>query len=56
MGRLVTVMMYVMWILTIVVGLIAVFTDFKYEDVNAMAIVLIVFTAVNVYFVMAKRE
>jgi len=56
MNKFVTVMMYLLWILTIVVGLIAVFTDFKYEDVNAMAIILVIFTAINVFFVVGKKK
>ncbi len=56
MGKIVTIMMYLLWILTIIVGLIAVFTDFKYEDVNALALFLVVFTAINVFFVMAGRK
>jgi len=55
MGKLITVIMYLMWICTIVVGLIAVFTDFKYEDLNVMALVLVVFTILNTFFVTSKK-
>lgn len=56
MEKLITFMMYLLWILTIIIGLVAVFTDFKYEDVNALALFLVVFTAINVFFITAGKK
>jgi hypothetical protein len=56
MGKMITVVMYVLWILTIILGLIAVFSDFKYEDINLIALLLLVFTILNTFFVIAKNK
>jgi len=55
MNKLITVTMYILWIATIIIGLIAVFSDFKYEDINLIALVLVVFTILNTFFVVARK-
>ena len=56
MNKFVTVTMYVLWICTIIIGLIAVFNDFKYEDINLIALLLLVFTTLNTFFVLSKNK
>ncbi len=56
MGKMVTGVMYVLWICAIILGLVAVFTDFKYEDVNVMALLLVVFTIINTFFVTFRKK
>ena len=55
MSKIITITMYILWIATIIIGLIAVFSDFKYEDINLIALLLLVFTLLNTFFVMARK-
>ncbi len=56
MRLFVTVMMYVMWILTIAFVLAATFNDFQYEDLNLFAIVFLVFSLVNSFFIIFQNR
>jgi len=56
MEKLITLMMYVLWVITVVMGLLAIFTDFKYDDLNIMALLFLVFTALNTFFVVSKKK
>jgi len=55
MKILVTVMMYLLWVATIIAVLITTFTNFQYEDLNALSIALLVFSLVNTFFVVSKK-
>ena len=50
MNKLISLIMYLLWIATIIAILAMTFTSFKYEDLNLIAIVLLVFASVNSYF------
>ncbi len=54
MSKLVTLFMYLLWVLTVIAVLAATFTDFKYEDLNAMAMVLTAFSLINSFFVLKR--
>lgn len=56
MHLFVTVIMYVMWILTIAFVLAATFNDFQYEDLNLFAIVFLVFSLVNSFFMIFRNR
>ena len=56
MGKIVTLIMYILWICTIITGLVVIFTDFKYEDLNFMVLLLLVFTVLNTFFVVSKKK
>ena len=56
MGKLITIVMYFLWILAILSVLATTFTDFQYEDLNAMAIVFTVFAALNSYLTLTVRK
>jgi len=52
----VTVMMYLMWILTIAFVLAATFNDFQYEDLNLFAIVFLAFSLINSFFMIFQNR
>lgn len=56
MGKIITLIMYLLWICTIIVVLATTFTDFQYEDLNIIAVVLLVFSLVNSYFVASHKK
>ena len=49
-------MMYVLWIATVVLILATTFTDFKYEDLNMLAIVSLVFAVLNSIFLLTTKQ
>lgn len=53
-GKLVIVMMYILWVLTIIAILATTFKRFEYEDLNAIAAVLFVFAVINSFFAVKK--
>jgi len=56
MGGLITLIMYVLWVVTIIAILASTFTGFEYLDLNVIAVVLFVFALLNTYFTMAKLK
>ncbi len=54
-NRLISAVMYALWISAIIAILATTFTNFQYEDLNALAIVLLVFSLVNSFFIIKKR-
>lgn len=55
MGKLLTTVMYSLWVITIIAVLTTTFTGFQYEDLNIIAIVLFAFTFLNSFFAASKR-
>ncbi|HRZ40334.1 MAG TPA: hypothetical protein P5246_04920 [Candidatus Omnitrophota bacterium] len=51
MRMFVKVMMYLLWVLTIAFILAATFNDFQYEDLNLFALVFLVFSLINSFFI-----
>jgi hypothetical protein len=47
--------MYLLWVSTIVVVLATTFTNFQYEDLNLLAVILFVFALVNSFFTISKK-
>ena len=54
--RGISLVMYLLWILTIIAILATTFTDFQYEDLNMIAVVLLVFAVINSYLVLTRRR
>jgi len=54
MGGLITLIMYALWILTIIAILASTFTGFEYLDLNVIAVVLFLFALMNTYLTMVK--
>ena len=50
MGKIRTVIMYVLWTLTIICVLATTFTNFQYFDLNVIAIALLLFALLNGFF------
>jgi hypothetical protein len=48
--------MYILWVASIVVVLATTFTNFQYEDLNFIAIVLLVFTVLNSALILTSRS
>ena len=56
MAIFITIMMYVLWTATILAVLITTFTNFRYEDLNLIAIVLLFFSSANSFFLMTRKK
>ena len=56
MGKIVSIVMYVLWIGTIITVLAATFTSFKFVDLNFLAGILLVVAAINSYFVSTGKR
>jgi hypothetical protein len=48
--------MYTLWMITIALILAATFTNFQFEDLNALAIILLAFAVINSCFVLAMSK
>jgi hypothetical protein len=51
MNLLMTIVMYVMWAVTLIAILATTFTNFAFLDLNIIAIVLLTFSLVNTFFI-----
>ena len=56
MNTLLSLMMYGLWILTIVFVLATTFTDFKYEDLNLITAILLVVALINTFLFISRRK
>ncbi len=56
MNKIFSIIMYVLWIATIILVLAATFTNFKYEDLNVLAIVALVFAILNSIFMVPRKK
>ena len=56
MNKFITAIMYLLWTLTVIFLLAAVFTNFKFIDINAIAIILTAFTILNAFFTLPKKR
>ena len=56
MNKLISLIMYLLWIVTIIAILAATFTSFRYEDLDLIAIVLLLFVSINSYFVAHQNK
>ncbi len=56
MGRFVRIIMYLMWMLTIVFVLSTTFTNFEYEDLNLLAVFFLLFSVVNSFFILSRHR
>ncbi len=55
MDKLVAVMLYILWTLTLVGILVITFTSFQYLDLNIIVLLLAIFTLINTYFSLRKK-
>lgn len=55
MKKILTFLMYALWIVAIVLIVATTLTDFKYEDLNLLALVFFVFSLLNSFFVMSRK-
>ena len=56
MNTIMSIVMYCLWAVTILAVLATTFTNFSYLDLNVIAIVLLVFTLINTFFVVAAGK
>jgi len=56
MEKIVTLMMYVLWIATIAAVLAATFTNFQYTDLDIIAIGIFLFAFLNSLLVYARNK
>ncbi|HOD11969.1 MAG TPA: hypothetical protein PLO93_00980 [Candidatus Omnitrophota bacterium] len=50
MNKLIMIMMYALWTLTLIGILVVTFTSFQYPDLNIVVLLLAVFALINTYF------
>jgi hypothetical protein len=55
MGKIMSFVMYVLWVVTIGLVVATTLTDFKYEDLNLFALVFFVFSILNTFFVSTHK-
>ena len=56
MDKMVTMVMYILWTLTLIGVLAVTFTKFEYTDLNFIVGALFVLTIVNSYLVIKERK
>ncbi len=56
MNKIITIIMYVLWIGTVIAILATTFTNFQYEDLNLFALVLFALALLNSFFVVTRRR
>ena len=55
MNKVLSIIMYLLWIISLGGILLITFTNFQYADLNTIAIVLFLFTLMNTFFMVKKR-
>ena len=53
--KLISLFMYLLWIVTLIMILAATFTNFQNEDLNIMAVVLLIFSTLNSFFILSRK-
>lgn len=56
MEKFFSLIMYILWIATVIAILSTTFTNFQYEDLNILAIVLLVFAGLNSFFMINRNK
>ena len=56
MNKIATIIMYLLWIASLIAVLATTFTNFKYVDLNAIAAVLLVFALLNSFFATSRTD
>ena len=56
MSKILEGLMYLLWVVAIALILATTFTDFKYEDLNTMALLFLAFSLLNTFFVSTRRK
>jgi len=56
MEKLISLMMYLMWLITVVMVIAATFTNFQNEDLNIFAVVLLIFSSLNSFFILTRKK
>lgn len=56
MNRFLSIVMYLLWIVTIIAILSTTFTNFQYEDLNLLTGVLLFLAVINSIFATGKRK
>ncbi|MFA5059256.1 MAG: hypothetical protein WC676_01335 [Candidatus Omnitrophota bacterium] len=55
MNKFFSFVMYALWILSLIGILVITFTNFQYSDLNAIVIILFVFTLANTFFTLKQK-
>jgi len=56
MEKLISWVMYSLWVLTIMMIFAATLTKFQNEDLNVMAGILLVFSSLNSFFILSRKR
>ena len=56
MEKLISLVMYLLWIVTVLMILAATFTNFQNEALNIFAVVLLIFSGLNSFFILSKKK
>ena len=56
MNVVVTIVMYLLWIATIVFVLATTFTNFQHLDLNFIALLLFAFAVINSFFAVTRKK
>jgi len=55
MKKFLIVVLYLLWIVTIGLVVAAILTDFKYEDINLLALLFVTFALINSFFTVTRK-
>jgi len=56
MNTLISLVMYLLWLVTVVIVIAATFTNFQNEDLNIFAVVLLIFSSLNSFFILTRKK
>lgn len=56
MEKLISFIMYILWIVTILMVLAATFTKFEHDDLNMIALLLFMFASLNSFFILSRKR
>lgn len=55
MRKFLIFVMYLIWVVTVVLVVATTLTDFKYEDLNLLALLFFTFSLINSFFVITRK-
>ena len=55
MNQLFTIIMYILWIISLIGLLVITFTNFQYLDLNVIVVILFALTLINSFFTLRRK-
>ncbi len=55
MNKIFTLILYILWTVSLIGLLIITFSNFQYTDLNTIVIILFIFTIINTFFAVKRK-